>query len=55
MITGGYWRSDAPPVNRVVEVWYINTVMLAVWDGAGWRTTEGAALGGVSHWRVKRG
>jgi len=55
MITGGGWRNDAPPVNWVVEVWYINTVILAVWDGAKWRTMEGVALGDVSHWRVKRG
>jgi hypothetical protein len=54
MVTGGGWRSDAPPVNRVVEVWYVNTVILAVWDGQGWRTSEGMALRDVSHWRVSR-
>ena len=48
------WRSDAPPKDRVVEIWYVNTVILAVWGGDCWRTTEGTELSGVSHWRVWR-
>jgi hypothetical protein len=54
MIRSGQWRADAPPKDRVVEIWYINTVILAIWNGDCWRTTEGTALSGVSHWRVWR-
>lgn len=48
-----WWRRDAPPVGRVVEVWYGVSVILAVWDGSTWRTTEGAPLGSVTHWRER--
>lgn len=47
------WRSDAPPVGRVVEVWAWLSVVLAVWTGAEWRTPEGQPLRYVSHWRER--
>lgn len=49
--TAASWRSDAPPVGEVVEVWYVNSVILAYFDGDGWRTTEGGRLSLVSYWR----
>lgn len=54
MIQLGAWRTDLPPVGKVVEVWLINSVILAVWDGAGWRTPEGSPLAYITHWRVKK-
>lgn len=45
------WRSDPPPVGEVVDVWYVNTVILAFFDGDGWRTPDGGRLSLVSHWR----
>lgn len=51
---GGGWRSDAPTAGQVVEVWLVNAVVLAVWDGVGWKTVDGTPLAGVSHWRVRR-
>jgi hypothetical protein len=53
MIRDERWRSDAPPVGRVVEVWYVNAVILAVWHGDVWRTVEGQPLHHVSHWRSR--
>ena len=50
---GGRWRNDAPPVGRVVEIWWVNAVILAVWDGAVWFTPDGNRLGVVSHWRLR--
>lgn len=47
------WRSDAPPVDVVVEVWAWLGVALAVWNGTEWRTTEGQLLRYVSHWRAR--
>lgn len=52
-VKDGRWRSDGAPVGRVVEVWYVNAPILAVWHGDQWRTVEGQPLAGVSHWRVK--
>jgi hypothetical protein len=52
---GGGWRTDAAPVGQVVEVWYVNTVILAMFDGQGWRTVDGARLLLVSHWRKRCG
>lgn len=48
---GGSWRSDAAPVNEVVEVWYINSIILAIFDGGEWKTVDGSSLSLVSHWR----
>lgn len=46
------WRNDQAPVNAVVEVWYLNQVMLATWDGQAWRTIDNRQeLHGVTHWR----
>lgn len=50
---GGGWRNDAAPVNEVVEVWYINSVILAVFDGEMWKTADGSQLSLVSHWRKR--
>lgn len=47
------WRTDAPPAETVVEVRHLVGVILAVWRGGVWRTTEGAPLPGVTHWRVR--
>ena len=54
MIELGRWRTDTPPVGKIVEVWHINTVIMAIWDGALWRTPEGSTLSYISHWRVKK-
>lgn len=48
------WRTDAAPVGRVVEVWHLNAVILAVWDGQKWRTPEGSLLAQISHWRPRQ-
>ena len=45
------WRTDAPPVSVVLEVWYYTSVILAVYDGRTWHTTEGAPLTDITHWR----
>lgn len=51
--TGGRWRDDLPTAGQVVEVWWVNGVVLAVWDGVRWMTVDGAVLVGVSHWRKR--
>jgi hypothetical protein len=44
-------RTDKPPVGAVVKVWYVNAVILAVWDGQRWHTPEGDLLREyISHW-----
>ncbi len=50
------WRTDKPAINHVVEVWYLTTVILATWNGAQWRTADGAtfAAGIITHWRERR-
>lgn len=46
------WRTDTPPVGRVVEVWLLVAVVLARFDGAAWRDEAGRVLAGpVTHWR----
>ena len=47
------WRTDSPPAGTVVEVWHLVGVILAVWRNGQWRTTEGAHLPGVTHWRER--
>lgn len=47
------WRTDAPPTGAVVEVWHMVAVILATWDGAGWRTVEGQPLAYITHWRAR--
>lgn len=48
------WRTDAPQVGVVLEVWYVNTVLLATWDGAAWRTIDDRReLVNVTHWRKR--
>ncbi len=47
------WKTEQPPVNHVVEVWYYNAIILAVWDGKRWKTVDGALIDGISHWREK--
>lgn len=47
------WRTDAPQVGAIVEVWHMTTVILATWDGHGWRTTEGQPLAYITHWRAR--
>lgn len=44
------WQNTAPPVNKIVWVWYSVTAILATWDGANWRTTEGELLRDVAWW-----
>jgi len=51
---GGRWRNDAPPLCEVVEVWYINRIVLAAWSGVGWSTVDGSPLPSVVYWRVHR-
>lgn len=46
------WRTDSPPQNHVVEVWYLSAVILAVWRGD-WFTPEGQQLTEVTHWRER--
>jgi len=48
------WSKDNPPDSILVEVWYINTVILAYHDAQGWRTAEGQHLIGVTHWRFRQ-
>lgn len=50
---GGGWRTDAAPVGQVVEVWYINSIILATFDGREWHTVDGSRLSLVSHWRKR--
>jgi hypothetical protein len=50
---GGRWRDDRPTPGQVVEVWWVNGVILGVWDGVKWKTVDGSVLDGVSHWRVR--
>ena len=45
------WHTDAPPVSVVLEVWYLNCCILAVYDGHMWRTSKGAPLAEITHWR----
>ena len=52
--THSAWRSDTPPTNRVLEVWFYNAPILATFDGHLWRTCDGAELPGVTHWRVAK-
>ena len=48
------WRTDTPPTNKPVEVWYWNAVMLAYYDGKVWRTLDSRLeLGGVTQWRPR--
>lgn len=48
------WQKDTPPVGRIVEVWYVNSIILAVWDGRSWKTAEGTPLMSVTHWRWRQ-
>lgn len=47
------WKDGHPPVGKVVEVWYWSSVILAVWMGQVWKTTEGQVLAPVTHWRFR--
>lgn len=47
------WQTTPPPANRVVEVWYETSIILAVWTGERWTTIEGVALRNVTHWRPR--
>jgi hypothetical protein len=47
------WHEGTPTNDRVVEVWYSNTCILATWDGSTWRTLEGTPIHGVAWWREK--
>ena len=44
------WHTGTPDVGRIVWVWVSVTAILAVWDGAHWRTTEGQRIPDVTHW-----
>ena len=48
------WMKDTPPDLILVEVWYINTIILAYHDAQGWRTAEGERLSGVTHGRFRQ-
>jgi hypothetical protein len=52
MSVGGRWRSDTPPLLRTLEVWWVNTIILAYHDGQVYRTLEGTELPGITHWRA---
>lgn len=47
------WRTDKPSIGQVVEVWFLSSVILAVWDGSGWKTVEGNRIAPVTHWRQR--
>ena len=47
------WQSGNPPTGKVVEVWFINSIILATWNGSEWLTADGDKLEGVSHWRYR--
>ena len=48
------WRTDKPDSERVVEVWYLTDVVLAVWTGAWWRRADDhMILYDVTHWRER--
>lgn len=47
------WSTGLPPAGHVVEVWYWNAIILATWDGARWKTLDGQAIDGVTHWRER--
>lgn len=53
MIAGGRWRNDNPPIDTPVEVWCVNTIILAYFDGAAFHTLDGGALPGITHWRKR--
>lgn len=50
------WNTCQPPTGVVVEVYYwgVQQWIDAYWDGHQWRTTEGAPLSEVTHWRWQR-
>lgn len=49
------WRTDKPDTERVVEVWYLTAVVLAIWTGAWWRRADDhSILFDVTHWRERR-
>lgn len=54
MIAGGRWRDDVPPIDTPVEVWWVNTIILACYDGAAFHTLDGDALPGITHWRTRK-
>lgn len=47
------WQTGYPPAGVVVEVWYLASVIPAVWTAQGWRTTEGERLTDITHWRKR--
>ncbi len=47
------WRTDKPAPGRVVEVWFLTTVILAAWTGNEWRTADGDRLSEITHWRER--
>jgi len=48
------WSNDAPPDGKILEVWYINTIILAYHTPIGWHTAEGERLAGVTNWRFRQ-
>lgn len=50
----GWRKGELPPTGAIVEVWYSTSIILAVFDGSCWKTTEGDRLVGVSHWRFRQ-
>lgn len=48
------WTKDTPPTNTIVEVWYVNAIILAYHDAQVWRTADGQQLIGVTHWRFRQ-
>lgn len=53
------WRAanrSLPPVGQVVEVWWLVTTILAVWDGQAWRAADDkSVLRHIEYWRERRG
>lgn len=48
------WIGGFPPTEQVVEAWYWHTIILAYYDGKTWRTADGQAIDGVTHWRFRQ-
>jgi hypothetical protein len=48
------WRNDPPPAGVVLEVWYYNVIILAIWNDHVWRTVDTSQpLANVTHWRKR--
>jgi len=47
------WRTDKPPQDLYVWVWFGTVQVMAYWSGRTWRdAATGAVLRDVTHWRA---